>query len=418
HVLGQIGAAEDIALDAIRHSNLAIGAACLGGMKRCSQLIFQHATQRQIGEAGLVAHPVTMTRLGRIAAEVTALECLVRLLADGVDAGRSINSEPFTVCKLVGADMLWQAVDDLVQLLGRRGLVETPQVRQLVDDARVLRGLDGPAEAGAAILGAGLLENEFEPLRSLDEEMGGLGDDPLLEQASRALREGSRQAANLSPAAKHWVAARVGELTSWIVLLAAVEGKRRMASNVDLERTSRWTRSNLESAISLLRSGPPAEVRLGTGVVNEVSASYGQTDNAITVASAPGPALQVRLGSPSADLQRWAISWLAERLRVDESRIDPRRSFADHGVDSLAAVEFANALAARAGVALDETLLWNFPTIESLLDYLDTDVSSSAQPAASDQQRWGAAPAEPTSGESDLEAEMARLELELKKRPR
>ncbi|MEY4548581.1 MAG: hypothetical protein RL685_4776, partial [Pseudomonadota bacterium] len=63
-VLGQIGQGMQIALSAIQHSHLAIGAACLGGMKRCSQLIFQHATQRQGGGGAVLAHPVTITKLG------------------------------------------------------------------------------------------------------------------------------------------------------------------------------------------------------------------------------------------------------------------------------------------------------------------------------------------------------------------
>src|SRR6185436_10909777 len=215
HVLGQPGEGGDVAFDAIRHSHLAIGASCLGGMKRCSQLIFQHATQRQIGESGLVAHPVTMTRLGRITAEVTALECLVRLLAELADEGRHVASEAFSVCKLVAPEMLWQAVDDLVQLLGRRGLVETLQVRQLVDDARVLRGLEGPMEAGSAVLGAGLLGGDLEALRSLGAEvLGGTHLEPLVSQAVSALNEAVLLTAGGPPASRHWLDARAGELTT------------------------------------------------------------------------------------------------------------------------------------------------------------------------------------------------------------
>jgi acyl-CoA synthetase (AMP-forming)/AMP-acid ligase II/alkylation response protein AidB-like acyl-CoA dehydrogenase/acyl carrier protein len=411
-LLGQLGHGEQVAFDAIRHSHLAIGAACLGGMKRCSQLIFQHATQRQIGEAGLVAHPVTMTRLGRITAEVTALECLVRLLAELADQESSMGAEAFTVCKLVGPEMLWQAVDDLVQLLGRRGLVETHQIRKLVDDARVLRGLEGPMEAGAAVLGAGLLDADLEMLQSLQAEVfAGMGIEPQVEQAASVLREARLRTAGGPTASRHWLHARAGELVTWVILHGAVERRRRAASNADLERTMAWVRSNLESSLSVTRAGPPPEVRLGAGVVSDALAAYDRSvqglDSALERESS-----RIQGAPRSSDLRSWAVAWLAERLRVEESRIDAHRSFADHGVDSLAAVEFAKALADRVGLSLDETLLWNFPTIEALLSYLESAQSKAAPPARSE----AAAATAQAPEESTLDDEIARLERELRRR--
>lgn len=425
-VLGQIGQAGEVAFEAIRHSHLAIGAACLGGIKRCSQLIFQHATQRQIGEAGLVAHPVTMTRLGRITAEVTALECLVRLLAEQVDDGRSVLAEAFTVCKLVGPEMLWQAVDDLVQLLGRRGLVETLQVRQLVDDARVLRGLEGPMEAGAAILGAGLTSRGLEPLRSVAGELfAGVDLEAPVSLATHVLEEATRATAGGPPSSEHWLDARAGELATWLILLGAVEHKRRTGTTADLERTALWVRSNLDGALALTRSGPPPEIRIGAGVVGDAIAGYERSVSGLGSALSHERRTWIQGSNPSGlNLRDWAISWLAQRLRVEEGQIDPRRSFADHGVDSLAAVEFAKALADRVGVQLDDTLLWNFPTIDSLLSYLErprpspaasgvAPTEGGARPAGSSAQ---ATAGSPSSSGSALEDELARLEQELKRR--
>ncbi|MET0411362.1 MAG: acyl carrier protein, partial [Polyangiaceae bacterium] len=103
------------------------------------------------------------------------------------------------------------------------------------------------------------------------------------------------------------------------------------------------------------------------------------------------------------------------RLRVAENQVDPRRSFADHGLDSLAAVEFAKALSDHLGRPLDETLLWNFATIDALVEYLEGAASPpQAQPSAGP----GTGPARPSAANegSDLEAEIARLEDELRRR--
>jgi acyl carrier protein len=200
-----------------------------------------------------------------------------------------------------------------------------------------------------------------------------------------------------------------------------VERKRRAASTADLERTIAWVRSNFESTLSLTRQGPPPEVRLGDGLVGDAIASYERPFGGFD-GRAREPRTQIR-GERDRSLRNWAIAWLAERLRVEPSRIDPQRSFADHGVDSLAAVEFAKALADRVGLSLDETVLWNFPTIDSLLSYLEQTTARAQGSFPQTQGRAatpGAPPAAAPAGSakepSSIDDEMARLELELKKR--
>jgi acyl carrier protein len=54
--------------------------------------------------------------------------------------------------------------------------------------------------------------------------------------------------------------------------------------------------------------------------------------------------------------------------------IDPQRPLSDLGLDSLQAVELRNALAASLGKPLSATLLFDYPTVETLAQYLATQV--------------------------------------------
>ncbi len=54
--------------------------------------------------------------------------------------------------------------------------------------------------------------------------------------------------------------------------------------------------------------------------------------------------------------------------------LDPRRPLQDLGLDSLMAVELRNALGLSAGRTLPAALLFNYPTVESLVDYLADEV--------------------------------------------
>jgi len=206
-----------------------------------------------------------------------------------------------------------------------------------------------------------------------------------------------------------------------------VERKRRAGSTADLERTVAWVRSSFESTLSLTRQGPPPEVRLGDGVVGDAIASYDRPFGGFDDSRARQPRTQIRGELRDRSLRSWAVSWLAERLRMEPSRIDPQRSFADHGVDSLAAVEFAKALADRVGISLDETLLWNFPTIDSLLSYLEQTMAKTQgspakmqSPAATrgvpPEAAGAAGPVSSAQELSSIDEELARLERELKKR--
>jgi len=385
----------------------------------------------------------------------------VQQVARALDAGRSVPSEAFSVCNVAAPEMLWQAVDDLIQLLGRRGYDETSQTRNLARDARALRGCEGPTEIMTGRLGARLLGSGGDSVRKLVVEiLGAPAAAPLIDQAVSAVRARLNKSSVGSPAdAIYWSNARAGEMTTWIVLLAAVEGSRQQAPSPDLDRAAAWARSNFESALSLMASDLPLPTT-GQDAVTEAVAAYSRSigeanplllwdEHALQPsvpppprnASQPPPAagsmqgselersvtaeMAQRLGlnaTPASwrvgrELRGWIVSWLAQRLRVAESQIDPRRSFADHGLDSLAAVELAKALSDRLGLLMEETLLWDFATIDALVDHLDGAAPASEAPRSAGQR--SAPPSRPSSsegGESNLEDEIARLERELRQR--
>jgi alkylation response protein AidB-like acyl-CoA dehydrogenase/acyl carrier protein len=450
HVLGEVGQGMNIAMDAMAHAHLAVAAACLGGMKRCAQLVFHYATQRQTTTGRLVAHPVTLAKLGRVTAGVTALECLVQQLALALDSGPSVPPEAFTVCKVVAPEMLWQVVDDLVQLLGRRGYVETPHIRDLVRDAQALRSCEGPSEVMSALLGARLMNGGREGVRRFVSDVLKAPEvEPLIERAIVALRSrGVDRSPSASTGVTYWERARAGELATWIALLAAVEGRRRQQSTGELERAATWTRANFERTLAALADEQPATGDDGdeaiTASVSAYARSVGQIDPLLmwgeqpvhpAVApdsvppssehiapppssrhgAAPASVAPSRGPSSSRDLRAWVKSWLSTRLRVAENQVDPRRSFADHGLDSLAAVEFAKALSDHLGRPLDETLLWNFATIDALVEYLEGSPSRPDTPPSAGQGTGSRNPSASNDG-SDLEAEIARLEDELRRR--
>jgi acyl carrier protein len=110
---------------------------------------------------------------------------------------------------------------------------------------------------------------------------------------------------------------------------------------------------------------------------------------------------------PAADRRDALMSHLAgEAIRIlglpSSHYVDPQESLLQMGMDSLMAVEFRNRLHASFGRALPSTLVFDYPTIESLAGYL-LDVVA---PAAGDDLGAAADPAD----SPDLDALLTRLE--------
>jgi acyl carrier protein len=72
------------------------------------------------------------------------------------------------------------------------------------------------------------------------------------------------------------------------------------------------------------------------------------------------------------------VTWLATTLNMPKTSLDVRQPLAEHGLDSLAAVELAEALESVLGLSLSPTLAYEYPTIEALSLYLASAQGSDA----------------------------------------
>ena len=93
------------------------------------------------------------------------------------------------------------------------------------------------------------------------------------------------------------------------------------------------------------------------------------------------PALKVPQLSPvRKNIKSWLVSQLAERLEIDTDEIDIERDFSDYGLNSIEVVNLSGELENLLGRRLPPTLLLDYPTIESLAEYLVEDTSEDAGP--------------------------------------
>jgi acyl transferase domain-containing protein/acyl-CoA synthetase (AMP-forming)/AMP-acid ligase II/acyl carrier protein len=156
------------------------------------------------------------------------------------------------------------------------------------------------------------------------------------------------------------------------------------------------------SAIVLLRTGSIPKTSSGKIMRRACRQQYLQDglevvgewrlpkENAAPLAAAGAEPL---VSLETAVIETWITVRLAQRLNLSPKQIDPREPFSRYGLDSLAAVELSGALERWLGRRLPPTLVYDYPSIHALADYLA--VATATAPAA------GLVTPEPAAASSD-----------------
>lgn len=81
--------------------------------------------------------------------------------------------------------------------------------------------------------------------------------------------------------------------------------------------------------------------------------------------------LAVSPKQPTAEeIQDWIVAYLADLLEIEPDEVDVTISFDRYGLDSSAAVGMTGDLETWLGKELDPTLLYDYPTVEALVQHI------------------------------------------------
>lgn len=80
----------------------------------------------------------------------------------------------------------------------------------------------------------------------------------------------------------------------------------------------------------------------------------------------------------AAEIQDWIVAYLADLLEIEPDEVDVTIAFDRYGLDSSAAVGMTGDLETWLGRELDPTLLYDYPTVEALVQHLSSELRSLA----------------------------------------
>jgi acyl-CoA synthetase (AMP-forming)/AMP-acid ligase II/alkylation response protein AidB-like acyl-CoA dehydrogenase/acyl carrier protein len=415
HQLGGTGAGMTVAQDAMMLGRLAIAAACVGGMKRCAQLMQRYGSRRSVATGKLLEHPVLLTRLQELLWAIAVTEALVNKITTLLDQTQTIPVEAYAACKISAPEFYWQAADLLVQTLGGRGYIETNLAPQILRDARVLRIFEGPTETLCGWLGSRVLHQPAALDTWLHQDLAAPAIADRLHHAVQQIQsQRSSHPFGDALTANRWTAHIVGELATEAILWAAITSQSQPSSDSSDSGAIAWIQQRFEQKLAAaLRPNPTATHATATAVSNRIARYVADIGDVEQTWAAPeeqldgwlrreeqnsrgnqdsnesgrsplsplfeeGTEVKVPLvkgdlgGSTQPALQRWLMEWLSRTLNITIAEIEPDRAFADYGIDSVMAVELAQEIQDTWTLAqeLDATVAWNFPTIAALATHL------------------------------------------------
>ncbi|MGK7942282.1 MAG: acyl-CoA dehydrogenase family protein [Crocosphaera sp.] len=284
NVLGEIGSGFEVAQGAMRLGRLGIAAICIGGMKRCAQLMFRYGSRRSIDMMGsdkLLDKQITLKRLGDINAAITAIECFVKTMANLLDQEKTVYEEAYLTAKIIAPELMWKTADNLIQLLGGRGYIESNIAPQILRDVRLLRIFEGPTETVRNYLGLLALYQ----MPSLSEHFNDLLkaseiSSQLQEIGKVCLAHINNQ--NLSLKQKkilrEILANELGELTAWAFILGSLEKSYRDQQTNKIKQSQIWVKHQFSKKVAgvldILEQPLETITSLSANEVSEVISEY------------------------------------------------------------------------------------------------------------------------------------------------
>ena len=240
-VLGSPYAGMAVAADTMGFGRFAIAAVSVGAIWHALQLMVRYAGRREISNVRLYENDHVQSVIVETWLAASALDRMVECIAQSLDGGIPPPVEVYAAAKLLSSELLWQAADAAMQMLGGRGYCDNNPAGQLLRDARITRIFEGPSETLANYLGQRLWQGSPAYLEHLTTQ--GCGQAAQLQQEVQTLRQRYPSGTTVDHVSSRQLIA-LGEVSAW-TLLAAYAG--------ELDPLSGWLKRKQQIAAARLR---------------------------------------------------------------------------------------------------------------------------------------------------------------------
>ncbi len=146
NIIGGKGRGLKVALETLNTGRTSLGAGAAGGSKMMINLAIEHARQRRQFKTPIAEFEMIRHKIARMTAKTYALEAMSYLTAGLIDRGGIDYSLEGACCKVFGTEVLWQNINDALQIAGGNGFMNEYPYGRALRDSRINMIFEGTNE--------------------------------------------------------------------------------------------------------------------------------------------------------------------------------------------------------------------------------------------------------------------------------
>jgi acyl-CoA dehydrogenase family protein 9 len=191
NIIGGVGQGFKVAMGVLNHGRLGLAGGCVGGAKNAIKASVQHCNERvqfkqKIGEYGMIQE-----KIGRMMMNTYVAESMVYMTTSMIDRKDIDYSVESACAKIFASEMLWEVMDENLQIWAGAGYMKEYPYERWMRDARINRIFEGTNEILRAFVALSGMQGPGQELAGLAEAikypLKGLG--PVSDFAIRKIKQ-------------------------------------------------------------------------------------------------------------------------------------------------------------------------------------------------------------------------------------
>jgi acyl-CoA dehydrogenase family protein 9 len=233
NVIGEVGKGFKVAMEVLNNGRLGLASGSLGLARTLVKLAIERVQERRafgraIGEFGLIKD-----KIARMLAQMYALESMTYLTTGMIDQKVADYSVESAICKVMGSEIVWEVVNETLQIAAGIGYMQEYPYERMLRDARINLIFEGTNEILRAFIALTGLQGPGKALvevtKALREPIKGFGllSDFAVRRAKTVL--GRERMSRAHPLLSHEVVIfedMTGELANYVDSTLRKHGRR------------------------------------------------------------------------------------------------------------------------------------------------------------------------------------------------